>query len=114
MPESETSGSQQNEPASLLQTRDDAKTQARKILPSQWTVVGIAVAFTGGAVVYKLLMHSGLGHSAAMFLGLPLILAVLLAISPRASTTTGGIARKASRWLCSLLRRWWAKAIFAS
>lgn len=71
----------------------DIDEQNRKIEPAQWSVVAIIVAFAAGSVLYKLLMHEQLGHSAAMFLGIPAVLAILLAIAPRAKTATGGILK---------------------
>ena len=67
--------------------------QTRKIEPAQWGVVAVIVAFAAGAFLYKLLMHEQLGHSAAMFLGVPAVLAILLALAPRAKTATGGILK---------------------
>ena len=67
--------------------------QNRKIEPAQWSVVAIIVAFATGAFLYKLLMHERLGHSAAMFLGIPAVLAILLALAPKAKTATGGILK---------------------
>lgn len=71
----------------------DNDEQSRKIEPAQWSVVAIIVAFAAGAFLYKLLMHERLGHSAAMFLGLPAVLAILLALAPKAKTVTGGILK---------------------
>jgi hypothetical protein len=71
----------------------DNDEQSRKIEPAQWSVVAIIVAFAAGAFLYKLLMHERLGHSAAMFLGLPAVLAILLALAPKATTVTGGILK---------------------
>lgn len=64
-----------------------------KISSAQWTLVALIVAFTIGGVLYSLLMHHGLGHSAAMFLGIPAVLAILLALTPKAKTVTGGILK---------------------
>jgi hypothetical protein len=61
----------------------DIDEQSRKIEPAQWSVVAIIVAFAAGAFLYKLLMHERLGHSAAMFLGIPAVLAILLALAPK-------------------------------
>jgi hypothetical protein len=71
----------------------DIGEQNRKIEPAQWSVVAIVVAFSAGALLYKLLMHERLGHSAAMFLGIPAVLAILLALAPKAKTATGGILK---------------------
>ena len=58
-----------------------------------WWVIGLAVASSVGAALYHGLMWSGYGHSAAMFLGVPAVLAILLALTPKAKTVTGGIAK---------------------
>jgi hypothetical protein len=71
----------------------DIDKQNPKIEPAQWSVVAIVVAFAAGAFLYKLLMHERLGHSAAMFLGIPAVLAILLALAPKAKTATGGILK---------------------
>jgi len=55
-------------------------------------VVGLALTFAVGANVYRLLVtHQPLGGTSLMFLGVPAVLAILLAITPPAKTTTGGI-----------------------
>ncbi len=72
---------------------NDIDEQIRKIEPAQWRVAAIIVAFAAGAFLYKLLMHEQLGHSAAMFLGIPTVLAILLALAPKAKTATGGILK---------------------
>lgn len=64
-----------------------------KITSAQWTLVALIVAFTIGAVLYRVLMHHALGRSAAMFLGIPTVLAILLALTPKAKTVTGGILK---------------------
>ena len=67
--------------------------QPRKIEPAQWGLVAVIAAFCVGALLYKLLRHEQLGHSAAMFLGIPAVLAIMLALAPRAKTVTGGILK---------------------
>ncbi len=67
--------------------------QSRNITPAQWYVVALIVAFSVGSVLYKYLVHQQLGHSAAMFLGIPAVLAILLALAPKARTVTGGILK---------------------
>jgi hypothetical protein len=59
----------------------------RKISQAQWTVAALAV----GTFLYGVLLHWNAGGSAAMFLGIPTILAVLLALTSKARTVTGGI-----------------------
>jgi hypothetical protein len=71
----------------------DMDEQPRKIAPAQWYVVALIVAFAAGSALYKLLRHEQLGHSAAMFLGIPAVLAVVLALAPKAKSVTGGILK---------------------
>lgn len=56
-------------------------------------VLIVAAAYTVSALLYKLLFHEGLGHTSLLFIGLPGILAILLALAPRAGTAKGGIVR---------------------
>src|SRR6266704_2709949 len=59
----------------------------RKVNRAQWTVAALAV----GVFLYGLLLHRHKGHSAAMFLGIPTVLAVMLALTSKARTVTGSI-----------------------
>lgn len=66
--------------------------ESRQRRKSRMWVVGLAVAFTAGAFLYRLLVtHQPLGASSLMFVGVPVVLAVLLALAPPAKTATGGI-----------------------
>jgi hypothetical protein len=58
-----------------------------RISKAQWTVAALAAA----VFLYGLLLHRNLWRSAGMFLGIPTILAILLALKPKARTVTGGI-----------------------
>jgi hypothetical protein len=60
---------------------------------AQWWVVALVVALMTGSFLYRYLVHPLYGHSAAMFIGIPAILAVLLALTPKAKTVTGGIVK---------------------
>jgi hypothetical protein len=67
--------------------------QQSKISPAQWAVVALVVASFGGALLYRFLRHEQLDHSAAMFLGIPAVLAIVLALTPKAKSVTGGILK---------------------
>jgi hypothetical protein len=67
--------------------------EGRTLTASQWWVIALVVALTSGALLYRLIWHVGLTHSAAMFLGVPAVLAILLALTPRAKSLTGGIVK---------------------
>jgi hypothetical protein len=56
-------------------------------------VLVVAAAYVVSALLYKLLFHEGLGHTSLLFVGLPGVLAILLALAPRAGTAKGGIVK---------------------
>ncbi len=56
-------------------------------------VLVVAAAYLVSALLYKFLFHQGLGHSSLLFIGLPGVLAILLALAPRAGTAKGGIVK---------------------
>ena len=60
---------------------------------AKYWVIALAVASAVGSAMYHGLMWSGYGHSAAMFLGIPTVLAILLALAPKAQSLTGGIMK---------------------
>jgi hypothetical protein len=61
--------------------------------PAQRTLALLIVAYAAGAVGYKWLFGNGLGHTALTFIGLPALLAIILALAPRPQTATGSILR---------------------
>jgi hypothetical protein len=67
--------------------------KVERISAAQWRLVALIAAFAVGSLLYHLLMNHGLGHSAALFLGIPLVIAILLALTPKAKTVTGGILK---------------------
>jgi hypothetical protein len=56
---------------------------------AQWTVAAIAVVLAGGMIAFRLLNDIGLGQTAALYIGLPTVLAVALTLTPRASSAKG-------------------------
>ncbi len=56
-------------------------------------MVALVFASGCGAILYRVLIHEKLGQSAAMFMGVPEALAILLAMAPKAKTVTGGIMK---------------------
>ncbi len=71
----------------------DAEKGWRRITESQWGVIVVVIAFTCGAILYRYLRLEQIGGTAAMFLGVPAILAIALALTPKAKTVTGGILK---------------------
>jgi hypothetical protein len=60
---------------------------------AQWTLVGLIVALALGVVAYRLLHAQGIDETAALFIGLPTLLAVALALTPKATSATGMIMK---------------------
>ena len=56
-------------------------------------VMVVAAAYMVSAFLYFLLFSAGLGHSSLLFIGVPGVLAILLALAPRAGTAKGGIVK---------------------
>jgi len=61
--------------------------------PAQWWVVCLVIALSAGAILYRVLVEHHLGQTAAMFIGIPALLAILLAFTPKAKSLTGGILK---------------------
>jgi len=76
----------ENNPVSAVQG-------AGKTNAAQWWVISLTFAFTAGGILYHLLMRDGFGHTALMFLGIPAVLAIVLALTPKAKSATGGILK---------------------
>jgi hypothetical protein len=72
---------------------NEIEPRSNSISPAQWGIVALVVAFSAGSILYKLLMHVRFGHSSAMFIGVPAVLAILLALTPRAKSATGAIVK---------------------
>lgn len=61
---------------------------------ARWTLAAFfMVIFPLGAVLYRVFNIGGLGHTSAMFIGIPAILAIALVFAPRAKSVIGGIVR---------------------
>jgi hypothetical protein len=56
-------------------------------------VLIVAAVYTVSALLYKFLFREGFGHTSLLFIGLPGVLAILLALAPRAGTAKGGIVK---------------------
>jgi hypothetical protein len=74
---------------------ESTNTNERKltISNSQWALIALVVAFIGGSILYRFLKHEQLWQTSAMFIGVPAVLAIVLALTPKARTLTGGILK---------------------
>ena len=57
----------------------------------QGALLTIIVALFGGAILYQLLVFRQLERSSALFIGIPAILSILIVLTARTKTVTGGI-----------------------
>src|SRR5437870_12961066 len=57
--------------------------------PAQFAVAAIIIAVAVGGFVYRQMVDHEIEQSAALFIGLPALLAVILALTPRAKSTIG-------------------------
>lgn len=60
---------------------------------AKWSIIGMAIASAIFAVCYGLVEHMKFGHTSLMFIGIPAVLAVLLAMTPMTKSATGGILK---------------------
>ena len=60
---------------------------------SQWSLIFLILAVTAGSVMYRLIVRGRLEQTAALFVGIPAVLAILLAMMPKARTAKGAIMK---------------------
>ncbi|GGC68852.1 hypothetical protein IEU95_02390 [Hoyosella rhizosphaerae] len=60
---------------------------------SQWTLVSLILIFTITVTLLKLVSDAGLGQTAAFYIGIPAILAIMLALSAPARSTYGVVLK---------------------
>ncbi|MGH2375595.1 MAG: hypothetical protein ACRDIC_19265 [bacterium] len=65
----------------------------RRITGARWRLVGLIAALAVGRVAYDVLVRHRLQETAALFIGLPAVLAVVFALTPRARSATGAILK---------------------
>ncbi len=60
---------------------------------SQWSLIFLILAASVGSVMYRLIVEHRLEQSAELFVGIPTVLALILAMTPKAGTVKGGIMK---------------------
>jgi len=65
----------------------------RTLSRSQWSAIFLILAVSGGSVTYRLIVRGRLEQTAVLFVGIPAVLAILLAMTPKAKTAKGGILK---------------------
>ena len=60
---------------------------------ARWTIIMITLALAIGGLLYRLAQDNYLHQSAAFFIGVPTVLAITLALTPKAKSATGMIVK---------------------
>ena len=76
------------EPEKIEQSR-----LSRRVSRAQLALVGIIFALAVGAIAYHSLVMGHLEQTAALFIGLPALLAIVLALTPKAKSATGMVMK---------------------
>ena len=79
--------------AAWMRPNERSQEGERGVSRTQWWLISLVLALTVGSILYRGLVREDLTHSAAMFLGVPAVLAILLAFTPKAKSLTGGIVK---------------------
>ena len=67
--------------------------QKPSISRSQWSLIFLILAVSASSVMYRLIVRGRLEQTAVLFVGIPAVLAILLAMMPKAKTVKGGIMK---------------------
>lgn len=65
----------------------------RSISRSQWMLIFLILAVSAGSIMYHLIVRGRLEQTAVLFVGIPSLLAIILAMTPKARTVKGGITK---------------------
>ncbi|HTC93617.1 MAG TPA: hypothetical protein VK699_09205 [Terriglobales bacterium] len=71
----------------------ELKTAKRGPTKAQWTLAASILAITVAVLLYRILVWQHLEQTSALFIGIPSVLAIILALTPRAETTVGMICK---------------------
>jgi hypothetical protein len=74
--------------------RDATRPYPAERIMARNLLVGFAAVMTMGGIVFHLLVRGGLGQTAALYIGLPGLLAMGLALTPRGSGSATGMVVK--------------------
>ncbi len=69
-------------------------TSLSRVNSAQWMIAGfLFTALVLGALFYQIVKGGGFGHTSLMFIGIPVVLAIILVLAPTPRTATGSILR---------------------
>jgi hypothetical protein len=60
---------------------------------SRWGLIFLVLAVSLGSVLYRIIVKERLEQTSVLFIGIPAILAIVLALTPKVKTVTGGILK---------------------
>ena len=63
------------------------------VSPSQWKLIYLTIAVGVAGLLYRLLVYRHLEQTALLFIGIPSTLSILLALTPKPKSATGGILK---------------------
>ncbi|MEA2642451.1 MAG: hypothetical protein QOF51_3845 [Chloroflexota bacterium] len=75
------------------EARPNTSTSRARWTRAQWGLVGLIVSLAAGMVGYQLAHYARIDQTAALFIGLPTLLAIALTLAPRAGSATGMIMK---------------------
>ena len=79
--------------APFTTTAPNDDTSPKTLTPQTVAYIGLICALAAGALGYRLLIKHHLQQSAALFIGLPTLIGVLIALTPRPKSITGTILK---------------------
>jgi hypothetical protein len=65
----------------------------RRMDRSRWTVICLALAISLASIMYRLIVSKRLEQTSLLFIGIPTLLAICLALTPKAKSVTGIILK---------------------
>src|SRR4029079_3264947 len=60
---------------------------------AQWSLIFLILAVTAGSLAYRLIISHRLVQTSLLFIGMPAIIAIFLAMTPKAQTAKGAIVK---------------------
>ena len=57
--------------------------QPKSIDRSRWLLISLIFAVTVGSVMYRLIVREGMEQTSLLFVGIPAVLAIILALTPK-------------------------------
>ncbi|PYV76793.1 MAG: hypothetical protein DMG96_12870 [Acidobacteria bacterium] len=67
--------------------------ERKKFDGARWMLIFLILAVSAGTVMYKLTVREHLEQTSLLFVGIPAILAIILALTPKAKTALGAILK---------------------